>query len=229
VFKLKKRSGTKGAATRKELLAAALELFRRRGYERTTMRAIAQHAGLSLGAAYHYFDSKDAILTTYYEWLQDEHERAMARVAVPGSALRERLLALFEAKLAVVRKDRRLLAALFARIGDPTDPLSVFGKRHAALRERSIVQFANALSDVPLSADVRSLAGRTLWLAHLGVLLFFVHDRSPRQAKTHALAEVLVDLAVGALPFIGHPHAAALRNRLLELSSELVPGSRFVS
>ena len=189
------------------------------------MRAIAEHAGLSLGAAYHYFASKDALLETYYEWLQDEHERAMARAAPPGTVLRERLSALFETKLEVVRKDRRLLAAIFARLGDPADPLSVFGKKHAALRQRSISQFASALSEVPLSSEVRSLAGRTLWLAHLAVLLFFVHDRSRRQVKTHELVAVLVELTLGALPFIGHPHAATLRNRLLALSSDLGPAS----
>jgi len=40
---------------------------------------------------------------------------------------------------------------------------------------------------------------------------------------------VLVDLAAGALPFAAHPHAAALRRRLLALSSALVPASRIVS
>jgi AcrR family transcriptional regulator len=208
---------------------AALELFRRRGYEQTTMRAVARRAGLSLGAAYHYFASKDAILTTYYEWLEDEHRRAMAEAVLPGSALRERLRALFETKLEVVKNDRRLLAAVFARVGDPTDPLSVFGKRQAALRGRSIAHFSGVLSDVPLPSEVRSLAGRTLWLAHLGVLLFFIHDRSPRQAKTHELVAVLVELAAGALPFIGHPHAAAMRERLLALSSDLVTASRGAS
>jgi len=229
VFKSGRPSGAKGAATRKQLLTAALELFRRRGYEQTTMRAVARRAGLSLGAAYHYFASKDAILTTYYAWLEDEHRRAMAEAVPPASAVRERLRALFETKLEVVRKDRRLLAAIFARVGDPADPLSVFGKRQATLRGRSIAHFTSVLSDIPMSSEVRSLAGRTLWLAHLGVLLFFVHDRSPRQAKTHELVAVLVELTAGALPFIGHPHAAALRERLIALSSDLVPASRVAS
>jgi AcrR family transcriptional regulator len=222
VFKLKKRRGKKGEATQKQVLEAALELFRRRGFEQTTMRAIAERAGLSLGAAYHYFKSKDAILIAYYQWTQDEHERLVERAAPPGSGLRERVLALFEAKLAVVQKDRRLLAAIFARLGDPADPLSVFGRKNAALRERSTLQFTAALSDLPLSEELRNLAGRSLWISHLAVLMFFIHDRSPRQAKTHALIAVLVDLAV-ALPLLAHPNAAVVRNRLLMLSEDLAP------
>lgn len=220
--------GEKGAATRRHVLEAALTLFRKHGYEGTTMRAIAKHAGLSLGAAYHYFDSKDAILGTYFEWTQGEHERVMA--AVPQtSTLRERIVASFETKLSIVRKDRKLLAALFARLGNPTDPLSVFGTTSSALRERSIEQFAGALSEAPLPADLRKLAGRLLWLSHLAVLLYFVHDRSSRQAKTHRLVAALVDLAVGALPWFAHPHAAALLNGLLAVSHDLAPSPRPVS
>jgi len=222
VFKIRKRRGTKGEATQKQVLEAALELFRRRGFEQTTMRGIAKRAGLSLGAAYHYFKSKDAILIAYYEWTQNEHERLVERAAPSGSGLRARVLALFEAKLAVVQKDRRLLAAIFARVGDPTDPLSVFGRKNAALRERSILQFTTALSDLPLSPELKKLAGRSLWLSHLAVLMFFIHDRSPRQAKTRALAAAVADLAV-ALPLLAHPQAAVVRDRLLTLSEDFAP------
>ena len=184
--------------------------------------AIAERAGLSLGAAYHYFKSKDAILIAYYEWTQDEHERLAERAAPPGSGLRAQVLALFETKLAVVRKDRRLLAAIFARLGDAADPLSVFGRKNAALRERSILQFTTALSELPLSQELKKLAGRSLWLSHLAVLMFFIHDRSPRQVKTHALIGAIADLAV-ALPLLAHPHAAMVRERLLTLSADLGP------
>jgi AcrR family transcriptional regulator len=66
---------TKGEVTRQHVLATALALFRRQGFARTTMRDIAHAAGLSLGAAYHYFPSKDALVMAYYEWTQVEHER----------------------------------------------------------------------------------------------------------------------------------------------------------
>ncbi|HEY8945888.1 MAG TPA: TetR/AcrR family transcriptional regulator [Polyangiaceae bacterium] len=225
MFKSTQRRGTKGETTRQQLLEAALQLFSKRGFERTTMRAIAKQAGLSLGAAYHYFDSKDAILTSYYEWLQDEHERLMA--AIPSnSGLRERIAALFETKLAIVRKDRRLLAALFSKLGDPSDPLSVFGKKNAALRDRSIRLFASAVSGVPLPADTKDLTGRLLWLAHLAVLLFFVHDRSPRQTKTQDLVTMIVDFAVAAAPWLGHPQTEAVRQRLLTLAASFVPSGR---
>ena len=63
----------KSEATRRKLLERALRLFQHRGVEATTMRDIARAAGLSLGAAYYYFPSKEALLFAYYEANQARH------------------------------------------------------------------------------------------------------------------------------------------------------------
>ena len=68
--------------TRQRVLAAALKLFRRRGFDRTTMRDVAEEAGMSLGAAYYYFASKEAIVLAYYDEQQQGHARlARAKLA----------------------------------------------------------------------------------------------------------------------------------------------------
>ena len=69
---------TKGETTRDHVLGTALNLFRRKGFDATTMRDIAEAADLSLGAAYHYFASKDDLVLAYYEGMQAEHERRVA-------------------------------------------------------------------------------------------------------------------------------------------------------
>ena len=48
--------------TRRMILETALSLFREKGFEDTTIRDIAAEADLSLGAAYYYFPSKEAIV-----------------------------------------------------------------------------------------------------------------------------------------------------------------------
>ena len=53
---------TKSARTRSVIIDAALKLFRERGYDATTMRAIATEAGVSVGNAYYYFDSKEMLI-----------------------------------------------------------------------------------------------------------------------------------------------------------------------
>ncbi|MEU8464508.1 TetR family transcriptional regulator [Streptomyces sp. NPDC029003] len=51
------------AATRLRLLDAAGELFAERGYERTTVRAIAERAGANQALLFRYFGSKHGLLT----------------------------------------------------------------------------------------------------------------------------------------------------------------------
>ncbi|MET0405612.1 MAG: TetR/AcrR family transcriptional regulator [Cystobacter sp.] len=211
----------KGQATRAHLLETALKLFRKQGFARTTMRDIAQAAELSLGAAYHYFPSKEALVQAYSEWMQEEHERLMEAAAVPGADLRTRLGTLLRTKLDLLHRDRKLLATLFGNLGDPSDPLSVFSQENAALRERSVKQFTGLFEERDAPRELRPVLGRALWLAHLGLFLFFIHDGSPKQARTQKLVEALVDLTARGVPLLAHPLAAPVRSWLLQLMATL--------
>jgi AcrR family transcriptional regulator len=221
VFKTKARRA-KAEGTRDHVFETALGLFRRRGFERATMRDIAKAAGLSLGAAYHYFPSKEALVEAYYEWTQGEHERLVSVGPRPAD-LGGRIGALLETKLELLRRDRKLLGAQFGNLGDPSHPLALFGKKTTALRERSVRQFVAAFDDASVPEELRPFLGRVLWLAHLGVLLYFIHDRSPAQERTRILAAAVVDLMASGAPLLAHPLAAPVRGRLLELMNELAP------
>lgn len=59
--KITKDTHTKGEATRTAIEDAAIELFLEQGYHATSMRQIADHAGLALGGIYNHFKSKDEI------------------------------------------------------------------------------------------------------------------------------------------------------------------------
>jgi len=78
-----KKAATKGETTRQQILDTALRLFRERGFDEATMRDIASEAGVSLGNAYYYFPSKEAIVLAYYDLVQTEHaRRVLAEVAL---------------------------------------------------------------------------------------------------------------------------------------------------
>src|SRR5262249_8178276 len=111
---------SKSEATRKQLLETALALFRRDGLDATGMRDIAKKAGVALGTAYYYFESKEAIVQAYYEQVQTEHARRVIDVFEKGSPdLLERLRVIFHTKLEIVSQDRRILGALFRYTGEP--------------------------------------------------------------------------------------------------------------
>src|SRR5512146_1020241 len=85
----KSAATNKGQATRAQLLEIGLRLFRQKGFEATTMRDIAAAAGMSLGAFYYYYPSKDSVVLDYYRRVQDEHVARVAGHWPEASSLRK--------------------------------------------------------------------------------------------------------------------------------------------
>jgi AcrR family transcriptional regulator len=206
----KKPAETKSEATRRRLLERALALFQKRGVEATTMRDIAKAAGLSLGAAYYYFPSKEALVFAYYEDNQREMEELGARAE--GTA-REKLGSIFHGKLEGIRPHRKMLASIVQRLIDPGDPLSAFSQEARAVRERSVAVFARAI-DGAVPAEVAPLAANALWLLMMALLLVYINDDSPGEKRTHGLVDDALDMIVAMLPLLGTPPGRAIVERV---------------
>lgn len=175
-------------AKKKELIyETAMALFRERGFEATTMRAVAKAAKISLGSAYHYYPSKVAIAFDFYYRSQTHHESVAGAIfEAAGNDVAERLTHLVLAKIEHVRGDRLLLGQLGAAAVTPGNTLSAFAPETREIRERSIALFDQALGDLDLGPHRRT-AAVALWVAHLGVMLYLVHDKSEGQAATETL------------------------------------------
>jgi AcrR family transcriptional regulator len=191
---------SRGEEARAHILDVALALFRENGLDGTTMRAIAQQAGVALGGAYYYFPSKEAIVLAYYEDTQERvGKRARSRFREtddPG----ERVRAVLRAQIDVVASDRRLLGGLFRAVASPEDDLSVFSGRTERMRRAAIELYEEALAPALLEPALREVVALALWAAHLGTILYLVHDDSPRQARTKKLVDDAADLFASALP-----------------------------
>src|SRR5213593_4685807 len=132
--------------TRRQILETALALFRERGFDHTTIRDIAGRAGLSLGAAYYYFRSKEAIVGAYYDYIQEEHQARARAASEQSQTFRDRLRAALHTKIDILQDDRRLLRALFRYGGEPDHPLTWFGPASRGQREVCTELFAETLS-----------------------------------------------------------------------------------
>jgi AcrR family transcriptional regulator len=77
------------------ILSEANELFYSKGYEKTSMREIAERVGISKAAMYHHFENKEEILYTLCtqggEMMDDSMQRAIARNEESGASIREQL------------------------------------------------------------------------------------------------------------------------------------------
>lgn len=88
-------------ARRAELLAIAGQLFAERGLRATTVRDIADAAGILSGSLYHHFDSKesmvDEILRNFLDDLFHRYDAIVARALGPRGTLEAVVVASFEA------------------------------------------------------------------------------------------------------------------------------------
>ena len=193
-------------ATRRHLLDRALKLFQQRGVEATTMRDIAKAAGLSLGAAYYYFPSKEALVFAYYE----DNQRDIEEMELEGT-VRERLGTLFHRKLDSIRPQRKMLGSIVQRLVDPVDPLSAFSKQTAEIRDRSIAAIERALEGVPEA----NLVASALWLLLLALMLVYIRDDSPGEKRTHGLVDDALDMIVGMLPLLATPIGKQVTQRIV--------------
>lgn len=89
--------------SRARLLDAALALFSRHGYDRTTVRMIATEAGVSTGLLYNYFGSKEELLLALFEATMAEVRASFAEAEADG-APGERIERLVRASFRLVRE-----------------------------------------------------------------------------------------------------------------------------
>ncbi len=196
-------------ATRRTLLERSLKLFQQRGIEATTMRDIAKAAGMSLGAAYYYFPSKEALVFAYYEDNQAELEALR-----PSGTVRERLGMIFHGKLDTIRPQKKMLATIVQRLMDPTDPVSAFSAQTRSVRDRAMAVLAASLDGSGLPPTVIPFAVRALWLLQLAMMLVYVTDDSPGEQRTHALVNEALDMIVPMLPILATPMGQAIAEKV---------------
>ena len=84
------------AQTRARILHGARQLFAARGYEATSNRMIAEEAGLTTGAIYHYFDRKLDIFTAVHREAQDHVYARFEKATVECTSFLDRLEAVLE-------------------------------------------------------------------------------------------------------------------------------------
>jgi AcrR family transcriptional regulator len=204
--------GSRGEQTRAAILDSALGLFEEVGYDATTMRAIAERAGVSVGNAYYYFDSKEHLIQGFYDRVSVEHEAASEARLAGKTDLADRLYAHLDVWFQSMGRYHPFAAAFFRTASDPTSPMSPFSAASAATREAAIARFHEVVdgADTPVPDAVAGELPELLWLFHMGLILFWVHDRSPSQTATRLAVARTVPIIVRAIGLADVPELRGL-------------------
>ncbi|HKA22033.1 MAG TPA: TetR family transcriptional regulator [Blastocatellia bacterium] len=213
----------KGQQTRAAILEAALEMFRARGYEQTTMRAIADEAGVALGNAYYYFHSKEHLIQAFYGKTHEEHLVASASILEKERDLKARLLGVLRSKFEMLEPYHQFAGKLFKTAADPQSPLNPFSDESNPVRQQSIALFAKVVegSNAKVPKELLAELPFMLWLYHMGLTLFWIHDASPKRSRTFRLVNRTVDILVRLIGLASNPLMKPLRKSAIRLIEEL--------
>ena len=220
------KHSAKAELTRSGIVDAAMALFRAGGYDATTMRAIAEEAGVSLGNAYYYFSGKEELVQAFYDQIQVEHATA-AESAYANPVFAERLRAVMESFIDVAEPFHDFGGQFFRNAADPRSPLSPFSQESAPAREASTKLFRRAVtgSDLKVAPTLREELPDLLWLLHMGVVLFWVYDDSEGQRRTRTLVAGVVPIVDRAVRLTRLPLVRGLVDDGLGLVRALRGGS----
>jgi AcrR family transcriptional regulator len=186
----------KAEQTRQGIVDAALRLFRSGGFEKTTMRAIAAEADVSLGNAYYYFGSKEHLVQAFYDQMQTDHAAAAADALSHEAVFAQRLRGVLMAWVDVAAPYHEFAGKFFKSAAEPASPLSPFSAESAPARAAAVALYRELVegSDLTLAKSLRAELPELLWLMQMGVVLFWVYDDSDGQQRTRTLVERLVPM-----------------------------------
>lgn len=214
----------KSEATREKILTTALTLFSEKGFAGTTMREIATRADCSLGLAYRYFPTKDAMVLTLYERLVEEFAEESA--ALPSSRLSERWAAATRGDFARLQAHRSALAGLTSAGLSAGSPTQVLGPGAAGVRQRMVEIFAGIVSgskDAP-NREIAVALSSLLYALHLLLVLFWLQDPTSEQKATRQLIEFGEEMLGRMRLILRLPWAASSLLRLSGILSSILSG-----
>ena len=154
---------SKGELTRESILEGAYQLFLQQGYHGTSMRQIAEEAGIALGGIYNHFSGKEEIFTAVLEAYHPIHEIVPVIQASEGATIEEYVRNAAMGMMTALERQPGFLNLIFIEIVE-------FNSQHLQdlvdmtfPKVMSIVSpFAesqNKLKDIPLQSIVRSFIG----------------------------------------------------------------------
>jgi AcrR family transcriptional regulator len=218
-------AGTKRERTRTHLREIALRSFRDRGYDATTIRLIAEEAGVSVGTTHYHFAGKNALVQELYLDVQQRHQISAAPRLTESDDLIDRLRSVYETGLDALTPYHphaaEFVSAAFSP-GSEVNPLSEASSEARSITE-GIFQEAVAGAARTLPRDIAERLPAALFLGHLLLALYWVYDSSPGQAKTRRLLDRGLGLLKTALPLARLPLVRRPLAELLGLIGEVRP------
>ena len=185
--------------TRQQILTAALELFRKKGFFQTTTKEISRRAKIAEGTLFNYFRTKEDLALYFFEqeiadlitWF--ETDRGMQDAPLP-----EKLFGIILRHLDRISPYEDFIGAVYLRALLPSSKLNPASLESQALNIhylrfiREVLAGAETAGEIPSVGD---LGAYGFGLFHLGMITYWLNDRSPGKENTLATLDRSLKLA----------------------------------
>ena len=189
------------AARRSQILGAAIKVFAEKGFHQTTIKDIANRAGIAQGTIYNYFENKTALMLGIFDSLNETDRREASFSEFTGGDFREfmktylrhRLTAVgadnfevFKIVLSEVMVNKELRELFRDKILEPT----------FAIAETYFQQWAaqHLARPVDISLTMRAISGMVL-----GLIVEYLMGDQVLEAKWDELPDLLTHLILDGL------------------------------
>ena len=190
-------------ATRARIVQAALALFRARGFEAATTKAIARKARIAEGTVFNYFPTKEDIALYFFEQEVDHAVAAVkANSRLRKAPIEEKLFALVQKQLEFLAPHERFIGSAFVHALQPGSRLGLFSPSSQTLNGRYLVFVEELFADAVRRGELAAVGWWTpqaFWIYYLGVVLYWLHDTSPGKQQTLAFLDRSLQIGVSFL------------------------------
>jgi TetR/AcrR family fatty acid metabolism transcriptional regulator len=190
------------ADKRRAILDAAIRVFARQGYHATRVADIADEAGVAYGLVYHYFRSKEAVMTELFTERWSLLLAAGEQVKEGEGTPREKLAAIAGFIIESYRHDPDLMKVIIIEV---TRAANSFGRTHLPEIRQAYDQVAQIVAAAQAEGTFRSdidpdFVGMAYYGAVEQVLSGWVFDLKPTSDEEFEAAQaMIVELICGGL------------------------------
>src|ERR1700752_139201 len=179
--------------TRQRILEAAFLLIAQRGLSGELPKDYATLAEYPLQRAEVFFRRDEDLVLSFYARLAAQLESRIGELPQGDVATRFKAAMLF--KLEIVTPHRKALASLLATLLDPRHELGALSPQTQIIRTRVMsVFYAVVLGATDARKKSNTELVRSLYAAHLALMLLWSQDQTPDSVATHAALDFVCDL-----------------------------------
>jgi len=186
----------KSRKTKELIYSTAINLFQEIGFEEATMRMIATKAGVALGSAYYYFQTKEDIVLHFYEISQYYAKKNNEEFCKTTKDFKLRIRNIVIFRIEYFSEYSKFVSVLANRAGDPMHRLSPFSKETSHVRNEAIaiIRYAMETSNQKISKEIAVYLPELFWVYQLGILYYWIYNAGKQTDRTIQVVDESLNL-----------------------------------